>query len=408
VDVDRLLDRLDAAVRPHRLLDTAWELVRAPSPTGDTEAVTAVYAQMLREAGLRVVVENPLPNAPNVAAYLDGFRDGPTLQYDGHTDVVARAEERPDGTRRVVPLPHPEPTVRDGVLYGRGAADMKGGLAIMAEAARVLVETGFAFGGRLLLTAHGWHEAPFGHGQDVRELIRRGHVGNAALVAEGAPDSIAVAGRGMAIYTATLRRAGDVCHENAVPPATPHPLFAAGRLLQRIEHLRADLARCTHALLEPESIFVGQVHGGDFYNRFPTVAVITGTRRWHPERSFRDVQTELAGIAQEVARDARMDVDVQWQLVRDGYAVPTDSPIVRAARYAFRRVKGVDPDIGGYASVGDAATLAREGNCHALWFGPNAHGAHGDLESIAVSEMVERTRMFLAATVAYFREQAGG
>jgi acetylornithine deacetylase len=399
---DALTQRLLAAIRPDRLMETAWELVSIPSPTGETEAATRHYARIFQDIGLRVNLSNPLPNAPNMAAYLDGSSEGKTLQLDGHMDVVAREVTTPDGTRSVEPLPHPEPKIENGVLYGRGAADMKGGLAILAETARVFAEVGFPFAGRLLFTTHGWHEAPFGYGQDVREMIREGHVGDAALVAEGADDFIAVAGRGMAIYTVTVARDGEVLHENATPGGTPHPLFVAGRILTRLEALRNELARRTHPLLQPETLFVGQVHGGDFYNRFPNVATIQGTRRWHPENTFDAVQAEFDAALAEVVRETDATVSVAWQLVRDSYRVPDDAPVIGAAREAFRRVKGVEPGIGGFASVGDAATLAREGGAHALWFGPHSVGAHSDLESIALDEMVERTRMFLVATVAYF------
>lgn len=395
-------ERLFAAIRPERLMETAWELVNIPSPTGETEAATRHYARIFQELGLRVYFDNPLPNAPNMAAYLDGASGGKTLQFDGHMDVVAREVRAPDGSLRREPLPHPEPFVRDGILCGRGAADMKGGLAILAEVARVFAEVGFPFRGRLLFTTHGWHEAPFGFGQDVREMIRAGHVGDAALIAEGADDFIAVAGRGMAIFTLTISREGEVLHENATPPGTPHPLFVAGRVLRQLEGLREELATRTHPLLHPESLFVGQVHGGDFYNRFPNVAVIQGTRRWHPENSFERVQRDLDLLLAELARETNTTLSISWQLVRDSYVVPEEAPIVHAARVAFRQVKGVEPRIGGFASVGDAATLTREGSVPALWFGPHTVGAHGDLESIALEEMVERTQMFLAATVAYF------
>jgi len=396
------LRRLEAAIQPDRLLRMAWELVNIPSPTGDTRAATEHYAGLLSDAGLRVRLTDPLPNAPNLAATLEGTRAGPTLQFDGHIDTIAHVVPGFDGSERVEPLPHPPPRIHGETLYGRGAADMKGGLAVIAEAARVFAEVGFPYPGRLLVTTHGWHEAPFGYGQDVREMIRAGDIGDAALIAEGPHDFLAVAGRGMAIFRAVLTRDGDVQHENATPPGTPHPLFAAGHLLARIEAFRARLAERSHVLLQPETIFVGEAHGGDFYNRFPNRAQIVGTRRWHPERSFEDVQAEFGEIVRSVGSETGVHVAVEWQLVREGYRVPDASPIVAAASESFRLVRGSEPRIEGFASVGDAATWTREGGVPALWFGPRAVGAHSDLESIALPDMVERTRMFLAAAVAYF------
>ncbi|MDA1193153.1 MAG: M20/M25/M40 family metallo-hydrolase, partial [Candidatus Poribacteria bacterium] len=380
--------------------------VNIPSPTGETVAVTERYADYYRAAGLDVTLMNPVPNAPNMAAYLRGGRGGRTLQYDGHADVIALVETDEDGARRVVPVPHPPPKIADGVLTGRGAADMKGGLAIMAETARVFAEVGFPFDGALLFTTHGWHEAPVGFGQGIQALIRDGHVGDAALVAEGAHDFIPIAGRGMAIYNATISRDGEVLHENATPEGTPHPLFALGRLVGRIEALRGELAKRTHELVQPETVFVGQTHGGDFYNRYANIATVQGTRRWHPGRTFEAIRDEFGALVDKVAAETGCSIEVAWQLVRPSYVVAADDPIVDAARFAFRQVKGVEPRIGGFASVGDAATLTAEGGVPSLWFGPNAPGPHSNLESIALDEMVDRTRMFLAAAVGYFSEES--
>ena len=402
MDAPALLAKLDDSIRPERLMATAWDLVNIPSPTGETEEVTAFYADIYREAGLDVHVSHPAPNAPNMAAYLAGHGDGKTLHFDGHADVIGRVDALPDGSQKVVPIPHPEPRIENDVLYGRGAADMKGGLAIMAEAARCFAEIGFPFAGRLLFTTHGWHEAPLGYAQGVKALIADGHVGDATLVAEGASDLIAIAGRGMAIYTVSITRPGDVQHENSTAAGTPNPLIAAGGVLAEIETLRRELSRREHALLRPETIFVGQTHGGDFYNRFPNAAMVMGTRRWHPENTFEAVRDELRGRLDAIASAEGVEIDIDWQLVRPSYDIPGDAPIIAAAQAAFRQVKGVEPEISGYPSVGDAATFAREGGSHALWFGPNGHGAHSDLESVALDEMVERTRMFFAATVAYF------
>ncbi len=408
MDASALLAKLDAAIQPERLMATAWDLVNTPSPTGETEAVTTLYADMYRDAGLDVHVSNPVPNAPTMAAYLAGPQAGHTLHFDGHADVIGRIETLPDGSTKTVPIPHPEPRIEDGVLTGRGAADMKGGLAIMAETARVFAEVGFPFAGRLLFTTHGWHEAPLGYAQGVKALIADGHIGDATLIAEGAPDLIPIAGRGMAIYTVNLTRPGDVQHENATPAGTPNPLVAAGRLVAEIEALRQELATREHPLLGPETVFVGQTHGGDFYNRFPNAAMIMGTRRWHPANTFEAVRDEMHERLAPIATSEGVDVEIGWQLVRPSYEIREDAPIISAAQAAFRQVKGVEPEIRGYPSVGDAATFAREGGSDALWFGPDGHGAHSDLESITLDEMVDRTRMFLAATVAYFSADGTG
>jgi acetylornithine deacetylase/succinyl-diaminopimelate desuccinylase-like protein len=185
-------------------------------------------------------------------------------------------------------------------------------------------------------------------------------------------------------------------------------LIAASRLVAAIEALRQELATREHPMLRPETVFVGQVHGGDFYNRFPNATMIMGTRRWHPANTFEAAQDEMRDRLAPIAESEGVEIEIGWQLVRPSYEIRDDAPVIAAAQSAFRQVKGVEPEIRGYPSVGDAATFARDGGSDALWFGPDGHGAHSDLESITLDEMVDRTRMFLAATVAYFSADDAG
>ena len=106
---------LQQQVDPARLFQGALDLVGIPSPTGNSRQVTEWYAARLRDLGLPVEVDTEFPQSPSVITYLDGGRPGPTLELAGHLDVI--------------PVPHDPPYIRDGILYGRGAADMKGGMA---------------------------------------------------------------------------------------------------------------------------------------------------------------------------------------------------------------------------------------------------------------------------------------
>ena len=128
---EELLGRVEA----ERLQQTTLDLVRIRSYTGDTREVAAAYARLLEEIGLNVEILHDFPNDPCVVARLKGSGGGPTLEFNGHLDTV--------------PVPHPDPCVKDGRIYGRGSADMKGGLAAMAEAARVFAASGTRLKGDL-------------------------------------------------------------------------------------------------------------------------------------------------------------------------------------------------------------------------------------------------------------------
>jgi acetylornithine deacetylase/succinyl-diaminopimelate desuccinylase-like protein len=386
-------DRLLEAIDRDRIARRALELVAIPSPTGQTRVVSEFFANVYRELGCDVQVMDDIPSAPKgtdapaVAAYLRGG-DGPTLQLDGHYDTV--------------PVEHTPAGIVDGVLHGRGAADMKGGVAAIMEAVSAFVDAGIGLPGDLLLTGHGLHEAPTGHGEGLKALIAAGHIGEEAIVAEGPSRILAVAGRGMAIYNVTITGHEESNHENSTPPGTPHPLVAAGELLVALERERERLSTDERPGVGPETLFVGQVHGGDFYNRFPTACAMQGTRRYFADHSFDDVVAEFCAIASGVAEKTGTRIEVEFDRIRDGFELREDDRVVKAFSRAYERVDGGAPEHGGFPSVGDASILFGEGRIPALYAGYDGYGAHGDHESVSINELVRLAEILTLSIAAFY------
>src|ERR1044072_2477348 len=105
-------------------------------------AIADCVASELRRSGLDVSVEPVADGRPNVVGVLEGRRKGRTLMFCGHTDTVGVAGMADPFT----------PVERDGRLYGRGAQDMKGGVAAMIAAGGAVAQKGFA-SGRLVVAA---------------------------------------------------------------------------------------------------------------------------------------------------------------------------------------------------------------------------------------------------------------
>ncbi len=113
-----------------------------PGGVGEQEIASAIAAEM-RASGLDVEVTDVAPSRPNVVGVLEGRSAGRTLMLCGHMDTVGVAGMRS-------PF---DPVVRNGCLYGRGALDMKGGVAAMISAARVLAQEGGLASGLLIVAA---------------------------------------------------------------------------------------------------------------------------------------------------------------------------------------------------------------------------------------------------------------
>lgn len=371
------VERLCRAVRPERLADLTWELVNIPSPTGDARACTEFYAERLAALGLAVRLEGGAdPDHPSAVARLSGG-DGPTVQFDAHTDHV--------------PLAHPAPVRAADRIVGRGAADMKGSLAVMAEVAAVLVEAGEPLPGDLLLTAHDLHEAPLGLGETVADLCARGIHGDVAIVCEGGRDVLPLVGRGMAIFELYVRRDGELCHEVT---GAPNPIDTAHRVLAALYEQRATMAAVDEPYVGPETIFVGQVHAGTFYNQVPTEVFLNGTWRFSPQKTFAAVRAEFEALLERVERPESIRFEPRLFEVRPSFALAPDEPIVRAVQAAYEAVHGRPLPLAAAPAVCDTPIFVRAG-VPCVGHGPEGHGAHGEPEWVALDDLVRTAQVYL-------------
>ncbi len=369
-------------VDPGRLRDLALELVQVESPTGDTAEVARLFARRLEEIGLEVeVLDEVFPATPLVIGRLRGGEPGPTVVLNGHLDTV--------------PIPHDPPRVEDGRIFGRGSADMKGALACAAEVARVLRAAG-TFPGELVVLATGLHESPGGRGEDLAWLLQEhGFTADAVVVCELGSDAFVAAHLGCATVEITVSRPGLVTHELRTPAGTPHPIVAAGKAIDAIAARNAELALVTHPLVGSETFFLGEVHGGDFYNRFPTTCSLVGTRRWLPGNDAAAVEADTRELLAAVAEETGCAIDLDLRLVREAYEIDPEHPLSLALRRGYLEVTGAELPVSGGKLVADAAFFHGVCSIPAVYHGPAGSGAHGDVESVAVAELVRATKVYL-------------
>jgi len=369
------------SVDADRLRDLTLELVRVESPTGETRDAAALYAKRLEEIGMEVEVQRDVfPATPIVIGRLRGSRPGPTVALNGHLDTV--------------PIPHAEPHVDGDRVYGRGAADMKGALACAAEAARVVRETDFA--GELAIVAIGLHEAPGGRGEDITHLLRNGFTADYAVVCElTQPGKVVIAHMGQATAEITISRPGMPTHELQTPAGTPHPLLAAARVVEAIRRRTEELAKDEHPWVGSETYFVGELHGGDFYNRFPASCRIVGTRRWAPGNSLAAVEAEYRTLLAEIAEETGCAIELDLRLVRGEYGIDPEHELVRALRAAHEDVTGRTLEPVGWKVVADGAVWSAAG-IPTVYHGPVGSGAHADVEYIEVPELERAANVYVA------------
>jgi len=369
------------SVDPERLRELTFELVLVKSPTGETREAADLYARRLEELGMEVEVQRDVfPATPIVIGRLRGSRPGPTVVLNGHLDTV--------------PIPHDEPYVDADRVYGRGAADMKGALACAAEAARVVAATDFA--GELAIVAIGLHEAPGGRGEDLTHLLENGFSADYAVVCElTQPGKVVVAHMGQATAEITISRPGMPTHELQTPPGTPHPLLAAARVVEAIRRRTVELAQEEHPWVGAETYFVGELHGGDFYNRFPASCRIVGTRRWAPGNSLPAVEAEYRALLARVAEESGCTIELDLRLVRGEYGIDPEHELVRALQASHEEVTGQSLEPVGWKVVADGAVFSAAG-IPTVYHGPVGSGAHADVEYVEVPELERAANVYVA------------
>ena len=366
-----------------------WRLVNIPGPTCNEREVALVFAQMLTDAGVKVEVDETIHQSPTVVGRLQGKRPGKTLQLAGHIDHID--------------VQHPAPQRKDNIISGRGSADMKNGLAGILEIVRLLNENDCNFPGEILVTVYGRHEAPDGDSKSLLDLIEKGIKGHAAIVLEGPSDAAMIMAKGQSIWQIMLKRQGPTCHELNAPSDCGDLLAAAIMLTDTLRQKIDQLNNQPHnyPLLGPESLFIGQLHYGDFYNRLPNKCSLQGTRRWLPNRTFEQIQNEFSELLQTFNCPQGVAIEHDWIFVGESYEISPDEPIVGSLVSSFRSLTDQELEIDGIALVTDACRLVKYASVPTIIWGLDTKTAHADYEYVEIDKMHKNCQIVLGAVLDY-------
>ncbi|HVA86724.1 MAG TPA: M20/M25/M40 family metallo-hydrolase [Candidatus Saccharimonadales bacterium] len=379
------LRRLAAGVDPEPIAELATRMLEIWSPPGAESEIAAVAHRALLDAGAEdVTLDEDVPGSPSVIAWLRGVEPGPTIQWHGHLDAI----RTPQG-----------PIRRDGdVIHGRGAADMKGALAAMVEAVKLLRAAGFPDRGNVLITFHGLHEE--GGSVPLHRLIERGIHGDAVIIGElGSGRELVTNSRGLTFWDLIVRRPGEGIHETVAASDLVHPVRVGGLLLDRLLDLADGLAA---GHVEPRgSLFVGRFTSGDYYNRVPQEALLSGTRRHHADSSLAAVRAQLVELAARVAADTGATIEPEIHGLIEAYEIDPDERVARALRRAHHELTGERMVAVGSRATGNAGDFVHEAGIPVVYYGCAYPTAHSDDEQVFVPELA-RVAAGYALASAYF------
>jgi acetylornithine deacetylase len=351
---------------------------RNPSlvPGGAGEGACAHrLAEILDAWGFRVTEQEVAPGRWNVVARVGPAGCAPLL-LNGHLDVVGV-----DG------MTHPPfvPEVRDGRLYGRGSADMKGGLAAMCVAAARAAARG-ALAAEVIVTAVCDEEfASIG----TAALLAGGLEAVGAVVTEPTRLAVVPVHKGFAFLEVTVT--GRAAHGSRYDLGRDANRDAAALLMAVDRFEREVLAARTHPRLGRASIHAGRVAGGTGWSTYAPSCVVGLERRTLPGESAPQALAEIEALCAAVAAE-RPGFVAQPRLVfsQPPLAVPEDAPLVEALVRAGAAV-GESLALDGLPCWTDAALLQAAG-IPTVCFGPGDIGvAHADTEWVPVGELERAT-----------------
>jgi acetylornithine deacetylase/succinyl-diaminopimelate desuccinylase family protein len=374
------------AVQADEALRLAQALIRIPSvnPPGEEAAVAEWLGTYLARAGLPVEITEVLPGRPNVVAAADFGEGGPTLVLNGHLDVVAVGEgwdEAPFSG-----------SVRDGRLYGRGAADMKGPLAAMIEAVLAVRRAKVLRRGRVILTAVMGEE--YG-GLGTKHLVRQGLRADHAIVGEPSELLPVIAHKGTVRYEITVE--GKAAH-GSVPDAGLNAIYKTATLIAELERLHHRLAaRPPHPLVGSPSLNVGTVAGGSGTCIVPAQCSLTIDRRVVPGEAVARAGEEIEEVLADLRRqDPTFRARLTLQNVAPAMEIEPDRPVVSAIRRAAAEVQGRDPGIHGWTATADSNLLVNDLGIPTVIFGPGSIRAvaHQPNEFVPLAELEAATRIY--------------
>jgi succinyl-diaminopimelate desuccinylase len=365
----------------------AQRLVRAPSenPPGEEANAADVLADQARTWGLHVVTHEVAENRVNVVVRLPGKGSAPSLVYCGHLDTV------PVGARREWTEDPLGGAIREGHLWGRGAVDMKGGLAAMLTALGLLRIEGTALPGDLVLCAVVGEEVDCA---GSRHLDRTDVLDDAGWLVVGEPTDLDLVIAHKGAVRVELVAHGRAAH-GAAPESGVNAVDAMARLIADLRVFPSG-AR-SHRLLGSPTASVNLIEGGTAVNVVPDFCRAVVDVRVVSEN---DTETLLASIeaSKERVTATMPEIDIRARILhsRAPVSIPVDHPLVRASQEAASKALGGHRPTRGVSYFSDASILSPARNLPTILFGPGEEALmHKVNERVSISALHKATR-FLA------------
>ena len=405
--MNEIEERVLQAIDVDGMLEYLCDLIAVRSLVGDETAGQEHVAAQMERCGLEVDVweldfdelsqhpafsiEEERERGLGVVGVMGEDAGGRSLILNGHVDVVPAGDE---DLWHFLPW---QGTIADGKVYGRGAADMKGGLCCALFAAKAVQDAGVRLKGRLIL------ESVIGEedgGVGTLAAVLRGYTSDGAIVAEPTELAVAPAQAGAFNFRVTIpgKAAHGCVREEGVSPIEKFiPLHEALMTLERERNERhQDPLYARYKL--PNALCIGNVKAGTWASSVAESLVFEGRYGIavdeDQEGARRDFEAAVAEAAQADPwlRDHAPVVE-WWGGQFYPASTPVEHPLVQTISGALGSVTGADPNLEGMTYGADMGLLVNVGHTPTVLFGPgDVRVSHRPDEYVAVGELETAVR----------------
>jgi succinyl-diaminopimelate desuccinylase len=364
------------------------ELVRIKSvnPPGDELQAAEYVASVLKKLGLEVELIKHSPTRASVLARLKSTRKKPGLLYNGHLDTV------PVGAEEWIHEPF-RADVAEGKIWGRGTADMKGGLAVIMVAAKALTEARVPLQGDFVIAATAGEEAD---SLGATALAARPDLGpvQAVVIPEPSYNDIFVAEKGA--FWIEITTQGKTAH-GSMPEMGRNAVMMMVTLINELGKMSFPYKE--HPLLGGFSQSINTIAGGVKTNVVPDYCAVTVDMRTVPGQDHRAILRQVEDLIADLSRRLP-DFKALVKVTNDRAPVETspEEPAVQSFADVVAEVAGERPVPKGVRYYTDAVAFVPVLRAPMIICGPgDAKLAHQPNEYVEVSKLVQAARIFTLA-----------
>ena len=404
--IESVLQKIDSM--RSEIVEFLQDIIKIPSITGQEKEIQEFIASKLKEWGVKYdmweideveLVKNPLAEKPKASykgrpmlvGIVEGTGGGRSLIFNGHIDVI------PPGPKESWKYDPFGAVIKDGYLYGRGASDMKSGVAAYTMAVKAILDSGFTPKGNIYM--HYVIDEEFTSNGTLAALMR-GYVADGAINAEASDLEVQPSVSGSMWFTVEVK--GKTASMSRIWEGV-NAIEKGYKVYEAIRELYNKRLKTKKHPLYPDprgalALFIGVFSAGSYPSAIPDKAVLRGRMGLLPEESVESAIRELKEFIYEYVKDDEWLKNNLPEVRQEGYAgegaeVPVSHPIVQTVINSYRKALGAKPVVKGHEGATDMRVLIKMG-IPTVCFGPGTiTQMHANNEWVRIEDVIRAVKV---------------